>query len=143
MFSPVPLSPTLPYATARDASIVHMDQAKPRYPERRRPAGGRPASPTLIDYEIRALGGTTTAFDTLPEEVQRTKDPVSLEDRIVELTIQNGRLRREIEYYKKLVNEVLHPVMALVQFHVRGLHSAVRKFNAKIELSNALWQDQE
>ena len=117
-----------------------MDSATLRQLDERDPTRNRPPSPTLIDYEIRALGGMTTAFDTMPHEVQRTKTSVPIEDRIIELTVENGRLRREIAYYKSLVNEVLHPVMPLVQFHVHGLHSAVRKFNAKIERSNARWQ---
>lgn len=117
-----------------------MDGANARYTERRHFIQGRPVSPTLVDYEIRAHGGTTTAFDTMPSELQKKKCQVSMEDRILELTIENGRLRQEIEYYKKLVNEVLHPVMAVVQFHVRGLYSALRKFNAKIERSNDQWQ---
>jgi hypothetical protein len=85
------------------------------------------------------MGGTTTAFDTMPAEVQKRKSPISLEDRIIELTLENGRLRLEIDYCKSLVKEVLHPVMALVQCHVHGLESGVRKFNEKIERSN--WQN--
>ncbi|KAK3933667.1 hypothetical protein QBC46DRAFT_414590 [Diplogelasinospora grovesii] len=105
---------------------MHMDRSKPRLPDRTHPATSKPLSPTLIDYEIRALGGTTTTKALIPPE-----------DRIMELTLENGRLRREIEYYKTLAKEVLHPVMALVQIHVRVLYSAVGKFNANFPTHNA------
>ncbi|KAK3933847.1 hypothetical protein QBC46DRAFT_414434 [Diplogelasinospora grovesii] len=114
-----------------------MDRSKPRPPDRTHPVTSKPLSPTLIDYEIRALGGTTTAFDTMPEEVQKTKALIPPEDRIMELTLENGRLGREIEYYETLAKEVLHPVMALVQIHVRVLYSAVGKFNANFPTHNA------
>lgn len=107
-----------------------MDRAPTNIRKQRYPVTERPVSPTLIDYEIRALGGTTTAFDTMPTEVQKRKSPISLEDRIIELNVENGRLRLEIDYYKSLVKEVLHPVMALIQYHVHGLELGVRKFNA-------------
>ncbi|KFA80940.1 hypothetical protein S40288_11553 [Stachybotrys chartarum IBT 40288] len=120
-----------------------MPRTKPSPVDHGPLAAGRPLSPTLVDYEIRAFGGTTTAFDTMPQELQKEKTPVSMKNRIRELTVENGRLRREIEYYKTLVNEVLHPVMALSQFHVHGLLSSVGNFNAKIEQLNAQWQAEQ
>jgi len=114
-----------------------MDTTQPR--SRGLQTGG-PLSPTLTDYLIQSQGGTTTAFDTMPTEVQMNKPLISPEERILELTRENGRLRQDIAYYKSLVKEVLYPVMALVRFHVKGLDSAVRKFNAKIEEANMQWQ---
>ncbi|KAH7303142.1 hypothetical protein B0I35DRAFT_447230, partial [Stachybotrys elegans] len=99
-----------------------------------------PSSPTLVDFEIRAAGGTTTAFDTMPHEIQMRKKPISVEKRIIELTQENGRLRREIEYYKTLVNEVLHPVVELLEFHANGLYSAVQKYNSVIQQENSQWK---
>ncbi|KAK3933496.1 hypothetical protein QBC46DRAFT_275638 [Diplogelasinospora grovesii] len=120
-----------------------MDRSKPRPSDRTHPATSKPLSPTLIDYEIRALGGTTTAFDTMPEEVQKTKASIPTQDRIMELTLENERLRREIEYYKTLAKEALHPVMAFVQIHVRGLYSAVGKFNANSPTYNSKLKKQD
>lgn len=113
-----------------------MDRTQPRHNDGKHQ--GRPLSPTLTDYAVQAQGGTTTAFDTMYGAMPKAAIP--MEDRIIELTRENGRLRREIGYYKSLVKEVLHPVMALVQFHVHGLDAAVRRFNAKIEQSNSHWQ---
>ncbi|KAI0133748.1 hypothetical protein BJ170DRAFT_174863 [Xylariales sp. AK1849] len=115
-----------------------MDRAKPKRSDRRLPAVpvGGPPPPTLLDYQIRAQGGTTTAFDTIPEVMDEKKAAISNEERIVELTLENGRLRLEIDYYKTLVTGVLYPIMTLVPFHVNGLHSAFQKFNSKIERVN-------
>lgn len=108
-----------------------------------RPVTGGPLSPTLTDYVIRSQGGTTTAFDTMPAELQKKKDPISAEKRIIELTRENGRLRWELSRYMPLKKE-LKSFMAQVQFHEHGLDSAVRKFNAEIERFNTHWQlDQE
>ncbi|KAH7007961.1 uncharacterized protein B0I36DRAFT_356905 [Microdochium trichocladiopsis] len=101
------------------------------------PASSRPLSPSMIDFEIRALGGMTTAFDTKPEELQNLKSPIPVGDRIIELNVENARLRREIDYYKTLTNEVLHPLLAHVRFHTQGLFSAVQRLDAKIEEANA------
>ncbi|KAH8655632.1 hypothetical protein BX600DRAFT_500744 [Xylariales sp. PMI_506] len=117
-----------------------MEKAKKKHPNRGLLPSGGPPPPTPLDYEIQAQGGTTTAFDTIPEEIQKRKVSISNEERIVELTLENGRLRREIDYYKTLVTEILNPIMALVPFHVNGLHSALRKFNEKIERSHYHWQ---
>ncbi|KAH8655639.1 hypothetical protein BX600DRAFT_440138 [Xylariales sp. PMI_506] len=118
------------------AKVCTMEKAKTRRLNRRYLPSGGPPPPTPLDYEIQAQGGTTTAFDTIPEEIQKKKVPISNEERIIELTLENGRLRREIDYYKTLVAEVLHPIMALVPFHVNGLYSTLRKFNEKIERSH-------
>ncbi|KAK3933478.1 hypothetical protein QBC46DRAFT_235463, partial [Diplogelasinospora grovesii] len=67
----------------------------------------------------------------------------TIEERIVELTRENGRLRREITYYPHLVDKVLTPLMPLLEYHINGLHSAVQKFNAKIERANSQWQAEE
>ncbi|KAH7012601.1 uncharacterized protein B0I36DRAFT_355996 [Microdochium trichocladiopsis] len=91
----------------------------------------------MIDFEIRALGGMTTAFDTKPEELRNLKSPVPIGDRIIELNVENARLRREIDYYKTLTNEVLHPLLAHVRFHTQGLLSAIQRLDAKIEEANA------
>lgn len=113
-----------------------MDQGT----NRRHAVINSPPLPTPIDYEIRSLGGTTTAFDTMSNEVQVAKKPVLMQDRIVELSREVGRLRQEIKYYKTLVNEVLHPLIAVVSFHTNQLDSAVREFNEKIERANLRWQ---
>ena len=96
----------------------------------------RPDSPTLVDYEIRSLGGTTTAFDTLPHE----KTTVSMQARVIELSREVGRLRQEIKYYRTLVNEVLHPVLVVIEFHMNGLNSALQEFNAKMERAELQWR---
>lgn len=101
----------------------------------------QPLSPRLIDFEIRALGGMTTAFDTKPEELQSLKSPVPAEVRIIELNVENARLRREIDYYKTLTNEVLNPLLTLVRIHTQGLFSAVQKLDVKIDQVNTQWYE--
>ena len=96
----------------------------------------QPDSPTVVDYQVRSLGGTTTAFDTVPNK----KSPVSMEARVVELSREVGRLRQEIKYYRTLVNEVLHPVLVIIEFHTNGLNSALQEFNAKIERAELRWR---
>ena len=95
-----------------------------------------PDSPTLVDYEIRSLGGTTTAFDTVPNK----KTTVSMQARVIELSREVGRLRQEIKYYRTLVNEVLHPVLVIIEFHISGLNSTLQEFNAKIERAELQWR---
>jgi hypothetical protein len=95
-----------------------------------------PDSPTSVDYEILSLGGTTTAFDTIPDK----EAPVSMQARVVELSREVGRLRQEIKYYRTLVNEVLHPVLVIIDFHTNGLDSALEEFNAKVERARLRWQ---
>jgi hypothetical protein len=119
-------------------AVLHMDTPETRLGNFS--LTGAPLSPTLTDYVIRSQGGTTTAFDTRPEEVQKKKDPISAQDRLVELRRENGRLRWELACYRPLEKEVLKPLLALVEFHEHGLDSTVQRFNAKIERFNIHWQ---
>ncbi|MCJ1313784.1 hypothetical protein MMC25_007464 [Agyrium rufum] len=54
-----------------------------------------PLSP--LDHKIAQGGGTTSAFDTLPQRIQQSKKhKPSASERIKELTYENGYLREEI-----------------------------------------------
>ena len=116
-----------------------MDRIKPKLSPLRYRAREKPRSPILVDFEIRNLGGTTSAFDTMHDEMKNAKAPGSLEEELLEARRENGRLRQELEYYKSLATEILHPVMSVTPFHVSRLYSDVRKFNAAIERANSQW----
>ncbi|KAK3943396.1 hypothetical protein QBC46DRAFT_233899, partial [Diplogelasinospora grovesii] len=93
--------------------------------DRRHPVIGRLMSLTLINYKIRALRGLITVFNTMLKEVKKLKAPISIEDRIVELIIKNGRLRQEINYYKILTEEALHPIITLIKLYTHELYLTI------------------
>jgi hypothetical protein len=80
----------------------------------------RPPSPDLIDYEIRGLGGTTLAFDALLVSSKANKIGSSLQERIVELNKENGRLEQEAKYFRNLVILLNHALPA-IQFQSQQL----------------------
>ena len=101
-----------------------------------------PYSPTLVDIEVRNLGGTTTAFDMAPENIQAMKAPISNQERLVELSRENGRLRQEALYFRNLTREVM-PLLSVLRYHLDGLSSTVRQCNEMINQANAQWEVEE
>lgn len=66
-----------------------------------------PPPPQPIDEEIREMGGTTSAFDWRPEEVQAQKAPITIQERIASLMEHNHRLQCELEYLVGLSEAVM------------------------------------
>ncbi|KAK5988056.1 hypothetical protein PT974_12192 [Cladobotryum mycophilum] len=118
---------------------LNMDSPKFSFRRWRNSLAGRPPSPTLIDVQVKSAGGLSTACDMTAESIQAKKAPISIGDRIVELTRENGRLRQEIEYYKALT-EAFEPLLPIIEYHVNGITKALLDANSRIELINTGWQ---
>ncbi|KAL7783599.1 hypothetical protein V8C37DRAFT_414693 [Trichoderma ceciliae] len=119
-----------------------MDFAKLGFYKSRDSKFGRPPSPTLIDVQVKSAGGLSTACDLTAEEIQAKKVPIPLGDRVIELSRENGRLRQEIEYYRSLT-EAFQPLMPIIEYHVNGIHKALRAANTRIGAINAEWEEQQ
>lgn len=117
-----------------------MDFAKLGIYERRDPKDGRPPSPTLIDVQVQSAGGLSTACDLTAMETQAKKVPISLEERVVELSRENGQLRQEIAYFRSLT-EAFQPLIPVIEYHVKGLNKALNAANRRLELINKEWEE--
>lgn len=118
-----------------------MDFAKLGFYKWRDPKDGRPPSPTLIDVQVESAGGLSTACDLTKDEIQAKKVPIPLEERVVELTRENGQLRQEIAYFRSLT-EAFQPLMPVIEYHVKGINKALHAANTRIERINAEWEEQ-
>ncbi|KAL3954414.1 hypothetical protein ACCO45_009977 [Purpureocillium lilacinum] len=84
------------------------------------------------------LRGFSTACDLTSEETQAKKAPISMEERIIELTRENGSMRQEIAFFRGLA-DALQPLLPVIQYHVDELNSAIRLANDRIGEANAQW----
>jgi hypothetical protein len=57
---------------------------------------GKPAEITSTDHRIALVGGLTSTTERLPQNMKKTKTPSDLNQRLEELTRENGRLRQEV-----------------------------------------------
>lgn len=114
-----------------------MDWAWQKLRKKRSP-DGHPPSPGSMDIQIQALRGFSTASDLTPEETQAKKAPISMEERIIELTRENGSMRQEIAFFRGLA-DALQPLLPVIQYHVDELNSAIRLANDRIGEANAQW----
>lgn len=87
--------------------------------------------PPRAPIDLQRLGGSTTACGA------------TIEQRIVELVREKGRREQEINYYRSLVYKVLMPLIPVLELHVRGLRSVLRKFKVKIEDANGQWEAEQ
>ncbi|KAF4962833.1 hypothetical protein FSARC_9116 [Fusarium sarcochroum] len=78
-----------------------------------------------VDFEVRGLGGTTTAFDLTANRCESKPAPKSVKERIVELNVENGRLHHEATYYSNLANRVLRNLFPILQSPVSKLRSVL------------------
>ncbi|KAF7868410.1 hypothetical protein EAF04_004942 [Stromatinia cepivora] len=62
-----------------------------------------PPAITLMDHAILQKNGVTTAIKLGPQSLQASKrsPALNLRDRIEELTRENGRLRHEVQYFRR------------------------------------------
>ncbi|KAH6868912.1 hypothetical protein B0T10DRAFT_568527 [Thelonectria olida] len=90
-----------------------------------------------IDRDIRDLGGTTSAFDCMEDEMQAEKGSVSTEDHISALNEDIRRLRCELDYYNRLIQDVLIPLTPRILFHSEALCSAAQRCDVEIKRSLA------
>ncbi|KAK1502835.1 uncharacterized protein CCOS01_17103 [Colletotrichum costaricense] len=116
-----------------------MEKARERR-DRFPPSAGWPQVPTDIDYEVRALGGRTHVFDTLPENIQAQKAPVTKEKRLEELTREVGRLRQELDYWRSLARSGSSLVTELDKI-VKQMNIIIDTFDHQISRCNTSWTD--
>lgn len=115
-----------------------MDRLSQELPSRHIPTCYCPFSPTPVDLEIRSLGGITIALDMMPESVQAAKAPMLMQERIVELSRETGRLRKKIIYFRSVMEDV-SLLLCVLSHYIHGLSSVVRKCNIIIDGANAHW----
>ncbi|KAI5465171.1 hypothetical protein BGZ63DRAFT_422123 [Mariannaea sp. PMI_226] len=94
-----------------------------------------------IDREIRDLGGTTSAFDYMEDEIQAEKGDIPIEQRIAILNEENRRLSCELDYYNCLIQDVLIPLTPRILFHTEALCAAAQR--SDLEIKRALAQDNQ
>lgn len=80
-----------------------------------------------VEYEVYRLGGTPSVLDFSKERVQADKMRISHQELIEELTRQNGRIREELDYYRRLADEVLHPLLSDVASCLQLLRQAAER----------------
>lgn len=67
----------------------------------------KPEEINPLDHRIGIHGGTTSNLEYLPHRLKVNKHPVSLEDRIRDLTRENGYLRQELALHKDIRRTLL------------------------------------
>ena len=93
-----------------------------------------PPNITPLDHFISQNGGTTSAIDMLPHQLQRSKVRPTIQERIEELTRENGRLRQELALH----NETYTATIALytkAQEAFTILQDALRNISEKRTMS--------
>ncbi|KAK1990556.1 hypothetical protein LX36DRAFT_675819 [Colletotrichum falcatum] len=116
--------------------------AKPRgRRDRFPPSAGWPQMPTDIDYEVRALGGSTHAFDTLQDSIQSQKAPVTKEKRLEELTREVGRLRLELDYWRSIASRA-SSLLTELDKRLKQMNGMISSLNNKIDRDNTGWSDE-
>ncbi|KAK1991683.1 hypothetical protein LX36DRAFT_675080 [Colletotrichum falcatum] len=115
--------------------------AKPRgRRDRFPPSAGWPQIPTDIDYEVRALGGSTHAFDTLQDSIQSQKAPVTKEKRLEELTRDVGRLRLELDYWRNIASRASSLLSELDKI-LKKMNEMIASFNKETDRGNTEWAE--
>ncbi|KAK2051202.1 hypothetical protein LY76DRAFT_416778 [Colletotrichum caudatum] len=116
--------------------------AKPRgRRDRFPPSSGWPQIPTDIDYEVRALGGSTHAFDTLQDSIQSQKSPVTKEKRLEELTREVGRLRLELDYWRNIASRA-SSLLTELDKRLNQMNVMIASVNNEIDRGNTEWTEE-
>lgn len=93
----------------------------------------QPPPPQKIDHDVRHYGGTTTAFDSMSSHMQPKKRRGSVQERVIELNQENGRLQHEALYYETLANIVLRNLLSSLQGPVSRLCSSIGDCKMAVE----------
>ena len=93
---------------------------------------GAPPPQTKLEKEIETLGGTSLASELLDVNIQSKKKSISKDDRILELTKDNGRLRQEIAYLKPLVHDA-QKLIPTLDFYATGLYNQIQEVNFLVD----------
>lgn len=98
---------------------------------RQRPLPDRPEEVNPLDHRIGTHGGTTSNLEYLPHRLKVNKHPVSSEDRIRDLTRENGYLRQELALHKDIRRTLLElkEKTEKAQFY---LHDALQDASSKM-----------
>lgn len=99
-------------STGRQSSSRHVrfqESSEPRKDAvihplfRKRPLSAKAGDVTPLDHWITRHGGTTSSFEELPHRIKssKTHNPLSLEERVEELTREKGFLLQEMMYQKE------------------------------------------
>ena len=90
-----------PQVTFQDPPIKRgLSSTHPAF--RQRPASGRAGDVVALDHQIIRNGGTTSTYEQLPHRLQiwKHQHPITLGERVVELTRTNGYLLQELAFHK-------------------------------------------
>lgn len=93
----------------------------------------RPPPCQQIDREIRDLGGTTSAFDCMEDEIQAEKGDISVEEHTAALEEDIRRLKCERDYYHHLIQDVLIPLTPRILFHTEALCAAAQRCDVELK----------
>jgi hypothetical protein len=101
-------------------------------------ASDKPVPPAPVDLAIARHNGTSAALEATPERLQASKKEsyMSLSQRVIEVTRENGHLRGEIRYWKDIPTRDLKED---VEFLRQGLDDALFKFNRELEKAEDDW----
>jgi len=129
------MCPLSPYLVFYLQQIV-MDVYNHRTPHHPTALLGRPAEVTALDHCIASRGGTTSKIEKLPSQIQVTKyrSPPNRDQRIEELTRENGYLRQELALYEETRD-------AMVSLHTKTtkayklLREGLQELSEKVALS--------
>ncbi|KJZ70596.1 hypothetical protein HIM_10025 [Hirsutella minnesotensis 3608] len=106
-----------------------MEHSHSRTPSQR--LIGRPPAARSIDHEVYALGGSPSALDFSQQRLQAEKSRIHPKELIAELNRKIGRMREELEYYKRLIDEALYPLLSDIEHCSRVLNGAVERCYAE------------
>ncbi|PGG98655.1 hypothetical protein AJ80_09492 [Polytolypa hystricis UAMH7299] len=91
---------------------------------------------THLDHIIARHGGRTTSIDRLPSIIRREKTaPPSLQDELVNLKRENGRLRAELAYHQK-TRQVLMEMYARIVEVYKASTTIMEKLNDAVQQSS-------
>ncbi len=84
------------------------------------------------------LGGQTAAGNRATDVLQAKKAPLSIAERLEELTRENGALQREVDYYTRLLH-IHEQLLPQILFLADAQRDLVHDFNAHLEQLNRRW----
>jgi hypothetical protein len=113
-----------------------MDVYNHRTPHHPTALLGRPAEVTALDHCIASRGGTTSKIEKLPSQIQVTKyrSPPNRDQRIEELTRENGYLRQELALYEE-TRDAMVSLHAKTKKAYKLLREGLQELSEKVAVS--------
>ena len=122
--------------------VTFDDSSHPAHRSRSRTLSSTARVITPIDSRISSLGGTTSTLECLPHRlrISKSSQPISLEQRIEELTREAGHLRQELAYHKETRAACMKFFDVTNQAH-QNLHNAIAEMSRKVAISEQRFEN--